>query len=225
MWCSTLCKPVPPLPLSTVWSTMPRGHVTFVTRTYRNTTFGTGFLLYPKGFVDNGLFTGLLIMVALVSLVALSLHMLNVAVMRSPGSLTAYPETVAYFTRPWLAQLCAITITIYLIGACSSYLALVADQASALGVPLSRGAVLTLPLIAAAPFTLLRDMNSFSFTSAVGVFVNAFVVVVLCYEAADKLMQESAALPCLASAALVRARSHARPAATSPHPPRLSLYG
>ena len=67
--------------------------------------------------------------------------------------------------------------------------------------------VLTFPLVAAAPFTLLRDMNSFGLTSAFGVFVNAFVVIVLCYEAADKLMQERTAAIFRCTRAYLPARS------------------
>ena len=116
-------------------------------------------------------------MLVLLSLVTLSLHMLTVAAVRSPSTLTAYPETIAYFTRPWIGPVISFTIAVYLVGACSSYLALVADQAVALGVPFSRGTVLLLPLIAAAPFSLLRDISSFGVTSAFGVLVNAFVVI------------------------------------------------
>lgn len=45
---------------------------------------------------------------------------------------------------------------------------------------LPRGVVLLLPLVVAAPFSLLRDISSFAATSAFGVFANTFVVVVLC---------------------------------------------
>ena len=89
-----------------------------------NTTFGTGFFLYPKALVANGVGIGLAAVCALLALVVFSLHSLADAVGRSPASLTAYPETIGYFSRPWCARVISASIQIYLVGAGAAYLAL-----------------------------------------------------------------------------------------------------
>ena len=159
-----------------------------------NCTFGTGFFLFPRQFVHNGIFTSLVFLVVLLALVTFSLHVLNVAASNSPWSLTAYPETVAYFTHPYASPLISFTISVYLIGASSAYLALVADQAVALGLTdVPRSVLLAAPLLVAAPFSLLRSISSFTFTSAFGVVINSFVVLVLCYEASAKIWRDGIA--------------------------------
>ena len=70
-----------------------------------NCTFGTGFFLYPKQFVQNGILNSLALMLPLVALATFSLHALNLAASLSPASLKAYPETIAFFTAPWCAKL------------------------------------------------------------------------------------------------------------------------
>lgn len=97
-----------------------------------NCTFGTGFFLYPRQIARNGFAVTLVILTTVMALAAFSLHALNVAMTLSPTRLTAYPETIAHFTHPRLAQVVSLTITYYLTGAGAAYLALVGDQLSIL---------------------------------------------------------------------------------------------
>ena len=160
-----------------------------------NTTFGSGFFLYPRQFATNGIITSLLLMAALLVAVVFSLHSLADAVARSPAHLTAYPETNGFLTRPCCSRLVSATINLYLVMAASAYIGLVADQVHSLlgdAAP-ARWIVLLGPLAFAAPFSLLRRFSSFAITSAFGIFVNSFVVVVLCSEAASILMRRGVA--------------------------------
>lgn len=86
------------------------------------------------------------------------------------------------------------TIVSYLVGASAQYLSLAANQAAALGLALPRAVLLGLPLLIAAPLSLLRDISGFAYTSALGVLVNSVVIVVLCYEAAATLQRDGVAL-------------------------------
>jgi len=159
-----------------------------------NTTFGTGFFLYPKALVANGVGIGLAAVCALLALVVFSLHSLADAVGRSPASLTAYPETIGYFSRPWCARVISASIQIYLVGAGAAYLALFSDQAAVLwGSPPPRWVLLLGPTVLAVPFSLLRSMSAFAFTSAFGVLVNCVVVAVLSHGAAAKLWRDGVA--------------------------------
>jgi amino acid permease len=159
-----------------------------------NTTFGTGFFLYPKHFAHLGIPMGLTIMLGLLVFVSFSLHALTVAIVRSPPALTAYPETMAHLIPfPWVKRVVALFITVYLIGADSAYLALVADQSEALSVPLPRQASLLVVLAVAAPFTTFRDMSAFWLSSAFGCCVNMLVVIVLCQAAIAKISEDGVA--------------------------------
>lgn len=161
-----------------------------------NTTFGTGFFLYARQFAINGICVSVCVMLCLLVLVVFSLHALADAAARSPSHLTAYPETVAFFIRrPWCARLVSGTINLYLILAASCYLGLVADQLDALlgATAPGRGVGLLIPLCVALPFSLLRSISSFALTSAFGIFVNSFVVLVLCHGAARKILEDGIA--------------------------------
>lgn len=158
-----------------------------------NCAFGTGFFLLPKQLVQNGVASGVAAMLVLVVILAFSLHILNVALTRAPRDIVAYPRLVAHFTAPWLAQVVSILVTVYLLGACSAYLSLVADQLAALGISVPRPLALLLPLVVAAPFSRLRDIGDFALTSAFGICANSFVVLVLCFEAASQLLSDGVA--------------------------------
>mmetsp|Transcript_10579 Transcript_10579/g.26909 ORF Transcript_10579/g.26909 Transcript_10579/m.26909 type:complete len:479 (-) Transcript_10579:1-1437(-) len=150
-----------------------------------NAALGSGVLLFPQLLARNGWVVGVLAMFTAAAIMGATLHILSVAAIEM-GQRT-YQNALAAATHRSLGKAIDVTMSLYLVGSCSSYFVVVADQLQAVGGDAISGRPWRVGIISAAallqiPLVLQRDLSALALTSAFGVFTNLYVALDIAVE-------------------------------------------
>jgi len=160
-----------------------------------NAALGAGILLFPNEFSKLGIAVGLGSL-----LIAMVLMISTLRIIGKAGNITNaanYQEAVKALLGPVAGKGTSVTMTFYLLGTCTSYLVLIADQIETVITVswLTRTVIILITGGIVFPLMLMPDITFLSYTSTFGVVSQFYLVAVVMYHSIDKVDAEGPTKP------------------------------
>jgi len=155
-----------------------------------NAAMGSGVLVFPNEFANLGLSLGVGSLVIAAFLMISTLHIVGKAgyICKSPN----YQDAVKALVGTFASKGICITMGFYILGTCTSYLILIADQVEAVFKYswLTRTVIIILAGVLAFPIMLMPDITLLSYTSTFGVVAQCYMVGCVMYHCLRGIVEE-----------------------------------
>jgi len=157
-----------------------------------NAALGAGVLLFPSVYASLGLIPAVLCYLFVTGMMIFALHVLACGAQCTQQ--ISYQAVMRDLISEKVTLLIQISMTLYLLGSCISFLVVVVDMCDALigssGSFMQRFWLATLTCILISPLMMLKDISKLEVGSFLGVFVNVFAAIVIAVESSAVILRD-----------------------------------